>query len=314
MLTMAPSLDADRLRSQFGGRLQEQASLAPYTAARLGGPADFLLTIRTSEELAVTAGWLWAAGTTFTILGGGSNVLISDDGVRGVVLLNRARQVVFEPGEEPPLVSAESGANFGALARQAASKGLAGLAWAAGIPGTVGGAVVGNAGAHGGDMAGNLLVAEILHRVEGRQRWRVERLDYAYRHSRLKRRSQEAVVLSATLKLEHSSARLIKEEMDRYLAFRRRTQPPGASMGSMFKNPVDDFAGRLIDAAGLKGTRIGGAQISPLHGNFFLNHGEATATDVLALIHLARTRVLETFGVKLELEIELLGDWASDEK
>jgi UDP-N-acetylmuramate dehydrogenase len=309
MSVMAPSQRADTLREQFAGRLQEQVALARYTAARVGGPADFLLEARSARELAEMAQKLWAGGTRFTILGGGSNVLVSDQGVRGVVILNRAREVQFQTAPAPPRVWAESGANFGALARQAASRGLAGLAWAGGIPGTLGGAIVGNAGAHGSDMSDNLLVAEILHHLRGRETWPVERLSYAYRDSALKGRGAELLVLSAVLRLEPGSVEAIRAEMDTYLEHRRRTQPPGASMGSMFKNPPGDYAGRLIEAAGLKGERQDGAQISSLHANFFINHGGARAADVLRLIRKARQAVLEQFQIELELEVELMGDW-----
>jgi UDP-N-acetylmuramate dehydrogenase len=234
---------------------------------------------------------------------------VSDAGVREVVVLNKARKVTFDMDGDPPSVMAESGSNFGAVARQAAQKNLSGLEWAAGIPGTVGGAVVGNAGAHGGDVASTLEVAEILQHDEGRQSWSPDRFVYRYRGSVLKEDKEHAVVLSATFRLSHGEPEAIHERLDTYLDHRKRTQPPGASMGSMFKNPRDDHAGRLIDAAGLKGTRQGDAEISSLHANFFINLGNATAQDVYTLIKRARDTVQEKFGVALELEIELFGDW-----
>jgi UDP-N-acetylmuramate dehydrogenase len=249
------------------------------------------------------------------LLGGGSNMLVSDLGVRGVVVLNRASKVVFDA--EKPSVWAESGKNFGSLARQAARKGFSGLEWAAGIPGTVGGAVVGNAGAHGGDTAGNLELAEVLHRDQGRTTWKVERFNYGYRSSVLKTntasrqplRQPQVVVLSADFNLEVGDPEEIQQVLEDNLAFRRRTQPPGASMGSMFKNPPGDYAGRLIEAAGMKGARVGSAGISELHANFFINHGGARAADVYSLIQQARRTVKEQFGVTLELEIEIVGEW-----
>jgi len=159
----------DALQSILGDRLQTEVPLARYTSARVGGPADYLAEVRSANELAQYVSRMWELDVPFVILGGGSNVLVSDAGVRGVVLLNHARRVRFDLEAEPPEVWAESGANFGAVARQAASRGLGGLEWAAGIPGTVGGALVGNAGAHGGDMAGNVLLAEILHHEETMQ-------------------------------------------------------------------------------------------------------------------------------------------------
>jgi UDP-N-acetylmuramate dehydrogenase len=154
------------------------------------------------------------------------------------------------------------------------------------------------------------LEAEILHRVNGRETWSAEKMKFVYRGSALKENPGETVVLTAKLKLERQSLDVIQEKMNTFLAHRRQTQPPGASMGSMFKNPQGDFAGRLIDAAGLKGTRVGGAEISRLHGNFFVNIGQSTATDVYDLIQQAKQAVAEKFNVELELEIALIGDWS----
>jgi UDP-N-acetylmuramate dehydrogenase len=306
----------DRLESAFRKQMRREVPLAPYTAARLGGPAELLLEVRSANALEQAVSLLWEEGLDFVLLGGGSNVLVSDLGVRGVVLLNRARKVRFDAAAQPPTVWAESGANLGLLARQAALHGLSGLEWAAGIPGTLGGAVYGNAGAHGGDMAGNLLVAEILHCKElmqpgacVREQWSVEKLELAYRSSSLKRSPGRDVILAALLHLRPGDPAAIQAKMDEQVAYRRKTQPPGASMGSMFKNPPDDYAGRLIEAAGLKGLTIGDAQISSVHANFFLNLGKAKAADVAALVRQVRQAVLEKFGVELELEIEMLGEW-----
>ena len=258
---------------------------------------------------------LWEEDFPFHILGGGSNVLVSDRGVRGLVLLNRARKVQFEIQRTPPMVWAESGANFGLIARQAAQHGLSGLEWAAGIPGTLGGAIVGNAGAHGADISANLHVAEILHRNQqdparsARQTWTKDELEYGYRSSWLKTHPGQAIVLSAWLILQAGTEGQVQARMDEFAEYRRRTQPPGASLGSMFKNPPGDYAGRLIEAAGLKGARVGGSEISPKHANFFINHEGAKAEDLRRLIELAQNEVRRQFGVTLELEIELLGEW-----
>ncbi len=311
--------DLARLQAAFGARLQIHAPLARYTAARLGGPAEALLLAETLADLDQAARLAWENGWPLTILGGGSNVLVSDAGVGGLVALNRAEAVIFDEAGDAPGVWAESGVNFGRLARLAAQRGLAGLEWAAGIPGTLGGAVVGNAGAHGGDLAGNLRLAEILHRFpaqEGdlergiwREAWPVERLEYAYRSSRLKRHPGQAVVLAARLGLERSTPEVVLARCDELTTYRKRTQPPGASLGSMFKNPPGDYAGRLIEAAGLKGAQVGAAQISPVHANFFINLGGASAADLYNLLRQAQAAVAERFGVQLEPEIELLGEW-----
>ncbi len=303
------TLPLDELRRRFGERLQLDVPLAKYTSARIGGPADVLLTADSADQLAETVSQLWQLELPYLVLGGGSNVLVSDRGYRGVVVLNKARKVEFITGGAQPKVTAESGANFGAVARQAAQKGLSGLEWAAGIPGTVGGAVYGNAGAHGSELAENLELAEVLHPLKGRQTYLPDQFEFGYRTSALKKEKTPAVVLSATLRLETGSPEDIQQKLDGNLAFRRRTQPPGASMGSMFKNPVGDYAGRLIDAAGLKGSRLGQAEISQLHANFFINHGEASADEVYALIQQARETVMEKFGVSLDLEIQLVGEF-----
>ena len=308
MQVSAAILPLQALRAAFGKRLRPGVSIARYTSARIGGSADALVDVHSAEELAEAAQMLWKLDLPFIVLGGGSNMLVSDAGVREVVLLNQSSRVKFGD-ESQPTVWAESGASLGAIARQAARKGLGGLEWAAGIPGTLGGALVGNAGAHGGNLSMVLDLADILHREKGKLQWSAPDLAFKYRESWLKRNPGQAVVLSAQLALSHSAEREIRAQMDTFLAYRRLTQPPGASMGSMFKNPPGDSAGRLIEAAGLKGKRIGNAQISPLHGNFFLNLGEARAVDVFALIQAARRAVQAQFGIELELEIELVGEW-----
>jgi UDP-N-acetylmuramate dehydrogenase len=307
-----PPETVEQLRRTFGS-IEEDVPLARYTAARIGGPADVLLTAGSAERLAMIAETLWGLKLPFRILGGGSNVLVADAGIRGIVVLNQARGVRFWESPEGPRLRAESGAGLGSVARRAVERGWSGLEWAATVPGTLGGAVVGNAGAHGGDIAGNLELAEILQRRKGAESWPPERLEFAYRDSWLKHHSGEAVVLAATLRLTLSTVEATKAKMQEFSEQRRTTQPPGASMGSMFKNPPGDYAGRLIEACGLKGFRVGGAQISEVHANFFINLGEATAVDVKGLIDVARKRVAQQFDVELELEVELLGDWQTME-
>jgi UDP-N-acetylmuramate dehydrogenase len=301
----------EQLRKAFPEGLQSGALLAPFTAARIGGPAEYLLAVRSAAELEAAARKLWSLSIEFRVLGGGSNVLIADAGVRGVVVLNQAREVRFEAGD-PPRAWAESGASLGGLARRAAAHNLSGLEWAATVPGSVGGAIVGNAGAHGGDIAGTLSAAELIGRGGERRAWTAAELEFGYRTSWLKRHPSEAVVLSGEFGLELSDEATVREKMAEFNAYRQATQPGGASIGSMFVNPPDDAAGRLIEAAGLKGERRGAIEISTRHANFFVNRGGGRAADVCALIELARRRVAEKFGVRLELEIELVGNWEAD--
>jgi UDP-N-acetylmuramate dehydrogenase len=298
-----------KLRTLFGDRLQENVSMANYTTARVGGNAEAMLIAHTSQELELAAQKLWENDIPFYLLGSGSNILVSDRGLPGLVIINRSRNIKIDAHQEPMSVWAESGANLGTVARQVALRGLSGLEWAATIPGSVGGAVYGNAGAHGGDMNGSLLLAEILHQKLGKQTWTVEQMAYSYRSSALKRTPGQAIILAARMKLSPSSQQAVQERMDSNTAQRRRTQPPGASLGSMFKNPAGDYAGRLIEATGLKGTGVGGVEISPVHANFFVNNGQATANDLWKLIQIARAAVQEKFGIRLELEVELLGEW-----
>jgi UDP-N-acetylmuramate dehydrogenase len=305
MATLARPIDV--LYAKLGDKVKENVLLAPYTSARIGGPADILITADTAAELGHIVKLLRKQEMPFTLLGGGSNVLVSDKGVRGVVVLNRAKAVKFHAGSQPK-VTVESGVVFSNLANRCATKGFAGLEWAATVPGTIGGAVYGNAGAFGGDMTGNLISTELLTE-NGKETFTVEQMGYGYRTSVLKRGELKAIVLSAELALKNSTKEEVTVKIQQFGAHRKVTQPAGASMGSMFKNPTGDYAGKLIEAAGLKGTRIGNAQISPLHGNFFINHANTKAEDIRALIQLVQKTVKEKQGVDLELEIELIGEW-----
>jgi UDP-N-acetylmuramate dehydrogenase len=303
---MTATLNIDPLRAKFGDDVKTNVPLAPLTAARIGGPADNLITATDADHLAAIVGLLWKEGIGFVLLGGGSNVLVGDNGIRGVTVINRARGVRFRDGAAPT-VWAESGVTFSNLANRCALKGLSGLEWAGTVPGTIGGAIYGNAGAFGGDMAGSLRWADALT-PSGRERWPVEAMGYGYRTSVLKRHEKQALVLAAEIGLRNASREEVSAKMAAFGEQRKATQPPGASMGSMFKNPPGEKAGRLIEAAGLKGRRIGTVEISPVHANFFVNRGQARAADVRALIEVARRVVKEKFGIELELEIELVGE------
>ena len=302
-------LPISELKQVFGHQLQENVSMANYTTAHVGGAAPAMVSINTVSDLLTAATALWERAVPFFVLGSGSNILVSDTGIDRVILYNRANKLVINTEPEIPEVEADSGVILGTVARQTALKGLSGMEWAAPVPGTVGGAVYGNAGAHGSDMAHSIKMAKILHKNEGIQEWPVEKLAYQYRSSVLKRERLSVVVLSATFDLVRTNREEAWKKIKTYQAHRKQTQPPGASMGSMFKNPVGDFAGRLIEAAGLKGYQVGQALISPVHANFIINLEGATAQDIWQLMKIARETVYEKFGVLLEPEIEMIGEF-----
>jgi UDP-N-acetylmuramate dehydrogenase len=291
-------------------RLLQHEPMARYTAARLGGAADWLYVAKEStEELAEVVMNAWAADIPVRVIGGGANVLVSDAGVRGLVVINHVTEIIFGDWHGGRNVSATGGTSLTVLARKCASRGLTGLEWAASVPGTVGGAVVNNAGAHGGDMAASLCEAVVLDAHKGAQLWTRDDLNYGYRTSSLKtREDRRFLVLLAIFALEAAEPTAVQERIEHFVDYRKTTQPPGASLGSIFKNPDGDYAGRLIEAAGLKGYTIGGAQVSPVHANFFINTGGATAGDYYALIRHVGEVVRQTSGIELEIEVELVGE------
>ncbi|MBZ0281971.1 MAG: UDP-N-acetylmuramate dehydrogenase [Anaerolineae bacterium] len=299
------------LPAPYHARLLRGESLARYTAARLGGPADMLYIAREStEELAAVVSAAWEQNIPVRILGGGANVLISDKGIRGLVVINDVTEVQFGDWHDGHNMTATGGVGLTVLARKCQSCGLSGLEWLSSVPGTVGGAVVNNAGAHGGDINRNLCEAVVLVAEKGAQLWTREELAYGYRTSALKSRADKRfLVLMAVFALQPDDPQAIQERMDHFITYRKQTQPPGASLGSIFKNPPGDYAGRLIESAGLKGYHIGGAQVSPIHANFFINTGNATASDYHALIRYVQEAVHKTSGVELEMEVELVGEW-----
>jgi UDP-N-acetylmuramate dehydrogenase len=305
---------------KLGIDIRRDVALAQHTTMKVGGAADYFAAVTVVEELAELVRWCRNEGLPYFVLGGGSNILISDRGVRGLVIYNRCRQVEVSAENGQPHLFTASGAAMAGVARTSIRAGLAGLAWAVSVPGTVGGAVVGNAGAHGGEIKDSLQSAQVLDETGTLKTLNLDNFDYAYRNSELKRRLPlqggfKAVVLSATFRLDHGDPTALKTEADGYLAHRRRTQPVEPSLGSTFVNPPDDYAGRLIEAAGLKGARVGGVEVSVTHANFIVNPGgvgSATAQDVMDLIHLSQTTVKAQFGVALQREIQLAGDWSPD--
>ena len=307
-------MPTDALRKKLGERLLHNEPLARYTAARLGGPADWLFVARDSvDELAAVVADAWANNIPVWVIGSGANVLIADKGVRGLVVINRVSEIEFGDWHAGRIASATAGAGLMALAQKCQSHGWSGLEWAVGIPGTVGGAIVNNAGAFGGEMA-NCVADVVILEQSGPKLYANRDLGYGYRHSVLKTRvNRRFVILLATFTLSPDDPEVIQTRMLEFTERRKRTQPPGASLGSVFKNPPGDYAGRLIEAVGLKGYRIGRVVVSPVHANFLIHDtsggGAATAADYYALIRHIREAVYQQSGVELELEIELLGEW-----
>ncbi len=280
------------------------APLARYSVVGVGGPADRLVIVRSREALIRAVNLARRTGEPWRLFGGASNVLFPDQGVRGTVILNRARGMTFDATTYR--LHVEAGTPLNLAAREAIRRGWAGLTWAVGIPGSVGGAVVNNAGAFGGEIAHILASADLLM-PDGR----VERVppawfDFRYRDSRLKGQRTGAIVLAATFRLTPAETETLLAEAETYTQRRRRTQPSARSLGSVFKNPPGDYAGRLIEAVGLKGHRVGGFTVSPKHANFFVNVDGGSAADMLALIQLAQQKVAQQFNVHLELEVEVI--------
>ncbi|MCA9950823.1 MAG: UDP-N-acetylmuramate dehydrogenase [Anaerolineales bacterium] len=316
--TAVSEITIERFREEFGDALQTNVPLARYTSARVGGPADMVLVVHNAGDLLTAVQLAYTKRIPYFIIGGGSNILISDSGIRGLVIVNRARQVSFRHTGLGVVCTAESGMNLSSLTRQCIGKGLGGLEWAVGIPGTVGGAVVGNAGAHGGDIQAILQAATVWEPGRGVTVYSNEKMAYAYRTSELKRDQEKIrtrrVVLAAEFKLKPAPVEILTARADGFNAKRKQSQPGGASMGSMFKNPENYYAGYLIETAGLKGFQIGNARISEKHANFFVSDGDAKAEDIRDLIAEAWNSVREQFGVEMDLEVELIGNWEFDER
>ncbi len=286
--------------------------LARYTSWRIGGPARFYSEASDTETVRAVLHWGRERNLPLLLLGGGTNLLICDQGFDGLVVRYRAQHwEIAERGTHATLF-AQAGAPIGKLAWAAASRGWRGLEWAAGLPGTLGGAIYGNAGCYGSDIASVLESVTLL--VDGREEhWTLPHLNFGYRTSALKQRAHTStdnppIILAAHLNLERDDAADLIETMRAIAARRKDSTPAGSTCGSVFKNPPGGLsAGYLIDQAGLKGTRHGNAEISTRHANYIVNLGGASSSDVLALIEQARSSVLQQSGVALELEIQLVG-------
>jgi UDP-N-acetylmuramate dehydrogenase len=285
--------------------------LSRHTTFGIGGPADVYVVAGNADELARIVLACREQGVPFFPLGSGSNVLVGDAGVRGVVIENRARALSGpEPDGRGGLVfRAESGASLAGVARTLAAQGMAGLEWASGIPGTLGGAVVYNAGAYGGCLADVLRSITIVNGTGATKELAADELELVYRGSAFARpQFRDQVILAAEFTVWPGEAQALLQRVQEMDERRLAAQPRGRNAGSIFKNAPEHPAWSLIDQAGLRGYRIGDAQISEKHCNFFVNVGRARAADVKGLIDLARERVRSESGVELELEIALVGE------
>jgi UDP-N-acetylmuramate dehydrogenase len=286
----------------FRGELRPDEPLAPLTTWRIGGPAELLGRPADPDDAARAVAWAARSGVAWHVLGNGSNLLVRDRGVAGLVL--HVRRALDRTRVAGRTVEAGAGALFPAVANLAARSGLAGVEFGAGVPGTIGGAVVMNAGWHEHEIGARVRSVDWIDPGGARATLAHAECRFRYRGSRF--RDEGGLVLGATLELEPGSADEIGARLEHYVATRKRTQPTELpSCGSVFVKPPGDFAGRLIDEAGLKGTRVGGVEVSAKHANFFVNVGGATAEDVLRLVERVERVVLDRYGVALEREFEL---------
>ena len=276
--------------------------LAKHTSFRIGGPAKRMAFPKTAEELIVLDGFARELGVRTIVLGNGTNVLFPDEGIDAAVIATGEMARIERDGE---ILTADAGVSLARLATVAWQEGLTGLEFAHGIPGSLGGGVVMNAGAYDGALADVLTEVTALF-PDGVRTLKAEDLQLSYRHS-IFTEQPEAVVLRATVRLRAGEPDAIKARMDELMEKRRRSQPlEYPSAGSTFKRPAGHFAGRLIEDAGLKGTRVGGAEVSTKHAGFIINSGGATCADVLALIEKIQKTVFDAAGVTLEPEVRII--------
>lgn len=289
----------------LGERVRFDVPLARHTSLRIGGPADALAVPESRIELARTLALCAAHALPHIVLGNGFNTLVLDGGIDGVVLsLARLRALDELPG---PRLRAEAGVTHTTLTRRCLERGLAGLELGAGIPGTIGGWTAMNAGIHEREVKDAVVEAEVM-RADGSAIEPFSRAALRFRYRAATGLPAGAIVVSTLFALRESTREAVAAEVERHLSRRATTQPLDIpSCGSVFKNPTGDFAGRLIETAGLKGTRVGNAEISTVHANFVVNRGGATAADVLTLMERTRAVVYARSGIVLEPEVRIVG-------
>jgi UDP-N-acetylmuramate dehydrogenase len=274
--------------------------LAPYARAGVGGPADILYKARSRDDMIRAVTLAQTFGVPWRVYGGLTNVLLPDSGLRGLVILNYMQAYKFYDDYH---FNAESGVNVVKVAREAVQKGIGGLTWAVGLPGTIGGAVVNNAGAFGGEISETLTHAKIFIPEKGIRKVEASWFTFQYRYSKLKAANTKTLILCTYFKLKKSDPLKLMQKAKEYTQRRLNTQPAGLTLGSTFKNPEGNYAGKLIESAGLKGTRIGGFIISDKHANFFINEGNGSAADYRALMRLTQDVVYEKYSIQLDPEI-----------
>lgn len=304
---------ADPLHTQLldacDGEVVGRAPLSELTTLKVGGPARVLVTVESDRDLAAVGRACRDHGVPWLVVGRGSNLLVADAGWNGVaVTLGRGFRGYEAEGERVWAAAAEP---LPVLAVKLGNEGYRGFAWAAAVPGSLGGAVRMNAGAHGGELRDHLVEAELFRLEQGvRETWPLDQLGLTYRHSDL---PSDAVVVAATLRLARGDADTIGAEIREIKQWRRDHQPINEpNCGSVFTNPEGDSAGRLVDAVGGKGLEVGGARISDKHANFIVTTPEATASDVRALIRSVRQRVADRFGIVLRPEVVMVGEFDDD--
>jgi UDP-N-acetylmuramate dehydrogenase len=298
------------IQRRIGVKTSRDEPLGRFTTMRVGGPADLFATAHNAFELRALVRFARSRGLPHLVLGRGSDIVIADAGVRGLVIQNRAEGSRVEGGR----YTAESGVAMARAATETQKAGLTGLEFGLAIPGTVGGAVWANAGAHESDVATVLEAARVLDAGGSEVVLTGDDLAFGYRDSRFKHPTQGALpemVLEATFRLDAADAATIKARLDEIRRWRQAHQPLGIpSAGSVFRNPDGTSAGKLIDEAGLKGLRIGGATVSAKHANFIVNDQKGSAADVRRLAERVRADIRERHGVELQFEIEFVGDWS----